>query len=87
VRYIYINMTGEEIIDVHRRDSSGSKAHDSLHENIGKKGEVGRGAATLGGEQTQVSETPTFWMWILTFASGISGVFKLLFSSSCPTCY
>jgi len=79
-------MAGEEAIGLDRRDSSASKAHDSLHENIGKKDELGGDATALGGEQTQVSETPTMWMWILTFASGISGVFKLLSSSPWPTC-
>lgn len=55
-----------------------SKAHDSFHENIERKDEVEGDSAAVGGEQTQVSETPTLWMWVLTFVSGISGVFKLL---------
>ncbi|PUU76241.1 and other transporter-domain-containing protein [Tuber borchii] len=67
-------MTGEKIIDVHRSDSSVSKAHDSFHENIEQKDEVGGDSAAVGGEQTQVSETPTLWMWVLTFVSGISGL-------------
>lgn len=83
---IYIDMAGEEIIDVHRSDSSVSKAHDSFYENIERKDEVGSGSAAVGGEQTQVSETPTLWMWVLTFVSGISGVFKILSSSPYFTC-
>lgn len=80
-------MAGEDIIDVHRSDSSVSKAHDSFYENIERKDEVGGDSAAVGGgEQTQVSETPTLWMWVLTFVSGISGVFKLLSSSPYFTC-
>ncbi|KAG0639879.1 hypothetical protein HOY80DRAFT_885632 [Tuber brumale] len=67
-------MTGEEIVGIHERNSSGPKTHDSLHENVEQKDEVGGSSTAVGSEETQVSETPTLWMWVLTFVSGISGL-------------
>ncbi|CUS07012.1 unnamed protein product [Tuber aestivum] len=68
-------MTGGEITDLNGRDSSGTNTHGLRDEGVERRCEVGGGAAgTAGDGQPQVSETPTLWMWVLTFVSGISGL-------------
>lgn len=55
--------------------SSGNKPREtSVHENVLSTNTSNPSPAVQNDAYSESSETPTVWMWVLTFVAGISGV-------------
>lgn len=53
--------------------NEGDKIYESIHENA-PNSQTAASGVTNSATASSASETPTLWMWVLTFVSGISGV-------------
>lgn len=55
--------------------SSGKKSREtSVHENVFPTNRFNPSPPVQNDAYSDSSETPTVWMWVLTFVAGISGV-------------
>lgn len=55
--------------------SSDSKSRDvTVHEDMPSAGRFNPSSGVQNDGYSDSSETPTVWMWVLTFVAGISGV-------------